>query len=270
MSEDNSSFSEEILRLIFFVKTFFCFFFPSNNSGTFEEIFFAAMLKLTSRCPQRNNRSFLFRKQNLFQFFFRTLSRRVPIFGGKFQAVLSENAVALLEEFFEGKVILTKKFCFFNNHLEKDSWSICFGTCVRFASLVLNVKCCGEKKTFKWNISYLFFYRNVREFSGHLAKNPEFFGKSFLRVEKTAFFFIEKNVREINFFGKKAASIKLSDLTKKIQKFCWNFFSAVLSEDSSSFLEEFLRLKFFCKYFFLFLFHLTFLGPSLKYFLQWC
>ena len=152
-----------------------------------------------------NIRSILFREQNHFQFFFRTLSQRSPIFKGKIRAVLSENDVALPEEFFEGKVILTKKFCFFNNHLEKDSWSICFGTCVRFASLVLNVKCCGEKKTFKWNISYLFFYRNVREFSGHLAKNPEFFGKSFLRVEKTAFFFIEKNVRENYFFWKRSS-----------------------------------------------------------------
>ena len=58
-----------IFEINFFVKNFFVFA-PSNFSGTFEETFFAVMLKLHSRCPQRNSRSFLFRKQTRFQFFF--------------------------------------------------------------------------------------------------------------------------------------------------------------------------------------------------------
>ena len=193
---------------------------------------------------RRKKSKYFVAEKSHFQFFFRILSQLVPIFEQKLRAVLSESVVALPEDLFEGKVILTKKFCFLNNQLEKESWSSCFSTCVRFASLVLIVKFCGEKKTFKWNISYQFFIGMWENFLDIWQKSPELFGKSFMRVEKTAFFFIEKTVREINFFGKKAASIKLSDLSKKIREFCWNFFSAVLSEDNSSFSEEFSRLNF--------------------------
>ena len=69
----------------FFCKEFFFVFAPSNISGTFEETFFAVMLKLHSRCPQRNSRSFLFRKQTLFQFFFGLWAKEVRFLKENFE-----------------------------------------------------------------------------------------------------------------------------------------------------------------------------------------
>ena len=128
----------------------------------------------------------------------------------------------------------------------------------------------AEKKSFRWKNQLLLFCRKVREkFWDIWKKNPEFFGKSFMRVEKTAFFVTEKNVREKRTLLWK--EICFNEIIRPEQKFrfsFWTFFQQFCRKTLPVFRSKF--WGFFCREFFLFLFHLTILGPSKRYFLQWC
>ena len=69
---------------VFFVKNFFVFV-PSNISGTFEEIFFAVMLKLPSRCSEKIIVLFCFDRKIHSSFSFRPWAKEVRFLKENFE-----------------------------------------------------------------------------------------------------------------------------------------------------------------------------------------
>ena len=127
-----------------------------------------------------------------------------------------------------------------------------------------------KRKKINWENHWEIKFRDLRGMFSDIWQNiPEFFGKIFMRVEKTVSC-LPKNLLEKRetFCRKKSASMKLSDLGK-ISVFLSEHFSAVLLEEYAFFGANF-ELDFFVKNLFLFSFHQTVLGPSKNYFLQWC
>ena len=87
-------------------------------------------------------------------------------------------------------------------------------------------------------------------FSDIWQKNPEFFGKSFIRVDRTAFFSTQKTVRERRFFcWKKSVSLNFFRNKQKIllvqcQQFCRKTMSVCRRKHWGSFIVK--KVFFFC------------------------
>ena len=142
------------------------------------------------------NRSVLFRKQNLFQFFFRSLSQRVPIFVGKHQVVLWESLVALPEELFEGKSFYYQKILLLRNQQKKESWTTCFRHECQNCFLRLNWKFLQRKKVLSEKISHLFVSDCEKKLFGQLAKRIQSSSKKVSWELKKLLSFLPKRVLE--------------------------------------------------------------------------
>ena len=120
--------------------------------------------------------------------------------------------------------------------------------------------------------SYHVFFPNLRGRFLELMqkKTPEFIKKSFIRVDKTAFFFTDGLFEKVAFCGKTSVPWKFLYRSKKI-RFPVGVFLKILSEDHASFPKKKLRILFLWekKYIFL-LFYQTVPVLSKKYFGQCC
>ena len=173
---------------------------------------------------RRKKSKYFVAEKSHFQFFFRILSQLVPIFEQKLRAVLSESVVALPEDLFEGKVILTKKFCFLNNQLEKESWSSCFSTCVTFASLVLIVKFCGEKKHLSEISAISFLSECERIFWTFGKKVQSSSEKISWELRKLLSFLLKRLLEKLTFLERKQLQLNYQTWARKFKNSVEPFF----------------------------------------------
>ena len=129
----------------------------------------------------------------------------------------------------------------------------------------------AEKKNFRWKISYYFFVGMWEKSFGTSGKKTQSSSEKVSWELRKLLSLLPKRMLEKRdyFFGKKIASMKLSDPSKNSDFLCEHFFSNFFGRQFRFFGVNF-EVIFLVKNIFVFFFHLTFLGPSKKHFLQWC